>query len=373
MLKTKLIETGYKKIAKPMFFKQDAETVHNNLTEFGEALVQKKYLRNFTQRLLSYNDGFLSQEIHGINFKNPIGLSAGFDYDGHLADTMQYVGFGFNTVGTVTAKSYEGNKKPRLERLPKSKSLLVNKGFKSQGVDKVLERLDSKNLTTTTLGISVGSTNIPEVNTIKKAIDDYLDTFRKFKNKEYVKYFELNISCPNAAMNENFANTKNFKQLLTEVKKLRIKQPIWIKMANELSLNETDILVRNAISYGMSGFIFSNLVKDRDNKYFNKAEIQNFSEYKGNFSGKPTEKNANRLIKHFYKEYGKDTKIIGCGGIFNANDAYEKIKLGASLVQLITGMIYEGPQLIGKINQDLAKLLKADGYKNISEAVGKGV
>jgi len=328
--------------------------------------------RKITSSIFSYKNESLEQNIDGILFANPIGLSAGFDYNGYMVQIMKDVGFGFNSVGTVTAKSYQGNKPPRLARLPKSKSLFVNKGFKSEGVKIVEKRLSAINLENNTIGVSVGSSNIPTINTVSKAIDDYIQTFSQLKDKNYIKYFELNISCPNASMSKGFGDSNNLKQLLTEVSALKISKPIYIKMANEVETENVDKLVQLGISKNINGFIFSNLVKDRKNPTLVKSEIAKFEGLKGNFSGKPTQANSNKLIKHVYKNFGKETIIIGCGGVFNANDAYEKIKCGASLVELITGMIFEGPQLIGEINKGLVNLLKKNGYTNISQAIGKG-
>lgn len=370
MLKTKIIRFKYQNFIKPLLFSTNAEIAHNLITSIGEQLGKHKLSKSLTAHLLSVSKSNLKQKIQKINFNNPIGLAAGFDYDGHLAEIIPYAGFGFNTVGTVTAKEYKGNAHPRLARLPKSRSLLVNKGFKSEGVDKVLKRLKSKDLKEHTIGISVGSSNTHEINTIDKAIEDYVETFKKLKNEKYIKYFELNISCPNTSMTENFGEKENLSKLLKKISGLKISQPIFLKMANELDLNKTDQLVKISIHHGISGFIFSNLVKDRSNPNFDREEIKSVANLKGNFSGKPTYENSNKLIHHIYKEYGKKTLIIGCGGIFSAEDAYEKIKHGASLVQLITGMIYEGPQLIGEINEGLVELLKKDGFKDISEAIG---
>ncbi|PIR42879.1 hypothetical protein CO058_02155 [candidate division WWE3 bacterium CG_4_9_14_0_2_um_filter_35_11] len=357
MTKTKLISVKYKYIIKPILFRFDAEIIHNLFSAVGEFLGSYEITKTITSSMFNYENTNLEREIDGIKFPNPIGLSAGFDYDGHLAEIMKSVGFGFNTVGTVTAREYEGNQKPRLKRLPKSKSLLVNKGFKSEGVDKVIKRLESKNLTDIILGVSVGSSNLPSINTIPKAIDDYIYTFDKLKNKSYIKYFELNISCPNAEMSETFAESKNLKQLLQSIEKLKIQKPIYIKMANELSLKETENLVELSIKFNfIKGFIFSNLVKKRTNKSFDQNEIKGVEQLKGNFSGKPTQVNSNELISHISKKFGNKTTIIGCGGIFNAKDAQKKLDNGAKLVQLVTGMIFEGPQLIGEINEELAHL-----------------
>ncbi len=355
---------------KPILFKKDAEDVHNHFTDIGKKITKNNTTKKLFKKTFRYENNKLSQSILGIDFKNPVGLSAGFDYDGHLAETMYYVGFGFNTVGTVTFQQYEGNKPPRLARLPKSKSLLVNKGFKSEGAPAVAKRLDKMNLNDKTVGVSIGSTNIPEIDSIKKAIDDYVHGFEVFKNKDYLKYFEINISCPNARLTESFADLKNYEDLLVEINHLNIKKPLFVKMANELTFNHASKLVKTGIDKGISGFIFTNLVKDRNNKYFDKDEINSVDDLKGNFSGKPTQENADRLLKQMYKDYSNHTIFIGTGGIFNAQDAYTKIKNGASLVQLITGMIFEGPQVISKINHDLVKLIEKDGYENISEAVG---
>ena len=340
----------YRNFFKPLAFSFDAEFVHNRISQVGEFLENYPSL---VEKLFAYKSPKLRRKIAGINFENPIGLSAGFDYDGHMAKVMKHVGFGFNTVGTVTAQTYEGNKKPRLVRLPLSKSLLVNKGFKSSGAVRVAERLDRKNLKNHVVGISVGSSNLPNVNTIEKAIADYVFTFNVFKSKTYVKYFELNISCPNTAMTESFTSPKYFEKLVGEVRKLKIRQPIFVKMPNEIDLGKSDELVGVAMRYDIRGFIFSNLVKDRNNKFLVKEEIKKIKKYKGNFSGKPTFENSNRLIKHTREKFGRKVMIIGTGGIFTAEDVKEKMTAGADLVQLITGMIYEGPQLIGEMCRQL--------------------
>ena len=371
MIKSKVSKTIYKNLIKPILFLQDAEKVHDKTSTIGEVLGTYSFTKDMLSKTFSYKENpILKQTIDGITFGNPIGLSAGFDYDGHMSEVLKSIGFGFNTIGTVTAKPYDGNTKPRLARLPLSKSLLINKGFKSDGVEKVKERLKSKNLKTTPTGVSIGSSNLPEINTISKAIDDYLITFKSLLNEDYIKYFELNISCPNASMSESFANSQNFNELTKEVMKLKTDKPIYVKMANGISTEVSLDLMRIGIENSMSGFIFSNLVKDRSNKYFNKTEIEKIKKLKGNFSGKPTEENSLKLITSAYKRYGNNTTIIGCGGIFSAQDAYKKIKAGASLVQLITGIIYEGPQLIEEINEDLVRLLRKNRYETIKEVMG---
>jgi dihydroorotate dehydrogenase subfamily 2 len=350
MDKFQIIGGLYRNVLKPVLFAIDPEAVHEAFVRIGEGVENGEWI---VGSLLAYKNPKLNKKILGVEFPNPIGLSAGFDYDGHLAKVMKHVGFGFNTVGTVTAKEYGGNARPMLGRLPKSKSLLVNKGFKSEGAVHVMERLDKKQLDGHVTGISVGSSNIPEVNTINKAIDDYLFTFDVFKNRKYVKYFELNISCPNTAMPETFGDIKNFKKLAGAVAKLKIKQPIFVKMANEMEPAYSQEFIVHSVKNNIRGFIFSNLVKDRNNPAFDKEEMEMVKNLNGNFSGKPTEKNANLLIRNARRKFGNEIAIIGCGGVFSAEDAIKKFDAGADLVQLITGMIYEGPQLAGEICQAL--------------------
>mgnify|MGYP000887013734 CR=1 FL=1 len=366
-----MIRFIYKKIIKPFLFLFPADDVHTIFLKFGQFLGKFSIVRWKLKFLFSYKNEILNQKVLGIEFENPVGLAAGFDYNADLINILPSVGFGYHTIGTITNLSYIGNARPMLGRLPKSKSLLVNKGFKNSGIDYVLKKIN-KRKKRIPLGISIGSTNKAYFK-IEEMAEDIVDAFEKVLKENYFDYFELNISCPNLINSENivnkFDNPEGLNLLLLRLSNLKINKPLFIKMYLEKNTEETMSLVEISSKYSfVKGFIFSNLVKNRNNPDFDKKEIENAG--RGNFSGKPTEKITNELISAVYKNYKDRFIIIGCGGIFTADDAYEKIKRGATLVQLITGMIYEGPSLIGKINKDLAKLLKKDGYKNISEAVG---
>lgn len=341
----------YKQTVKPILFKIDPEIIHEVVLETGGILSKSKLVCETLSKIYSFENANLEKNIHGIKFKNPIGLAAGFDYDGKLANIMRCFGFGFNTIGTVTAKEYEGNAKPRLIRLPKSKAILVNKGFKSQGVYKINERLNKAKPKNSIIGVSVGSSNIPAINTLAKAIDDYIESFSVLKTNHYINYFELNISCPNTQMTENFINVANFEMLLKEVTKQNIKIPIFIKMPNELELSLAEDLVKTAMKYTINSFIFSNLVKNRNNKYLDKSELEQIKGLKGNFSGKPTEENAKTLVNYFRTKYKNDIILVSCGGIFTPQDALDRLNTGADLIQLITGLIYEGPSIIKNMNK----------------------
>ena len=361
----------YKNIIKPILFLFPADNVHTFFLKTGRFLGKFSILKWKTKILFFYKNSILSQDILGLHFENPIGLAAGFDYDADLINILPSVGFGYHTIGTVTYLPYAGNPKPMLGRLPKSKSLLVNKGFKSMGMESVLKQVN-KSEKRIPLGISIGSTNQP-YKKIEDMIEDIYNSFKMAIIENYFDYFELNISCPNLINVENlkdkFDEPIGLGMLLNKLSYLNINKPIFVKMYLEKSVEDTLALCEVATAYKfVNGFIFSNLAKDRTNSAFDKSEIENAG--KGNFSGKPTEKITNNLISAVYEKYKERFIIIGCGGVFTGSDAYKKIKRGATLVQMITGMIYEGPSVVGKINRELVELLKKDGYKNIKEAVG---
>ncbi len=363
----------YRKIIKPILFKFPADDVHNFFLKTGNYFGRNNFYKKLLRKVFVYKNPILNQKILGMNFENPVGLAAGFDYDADLIEILPSVSFGFHTIGSVTYLPYEGNPRPMLGRLPKSKSLLVNKGFKSMGIESVTKKVGKRKNNLIPLGISIGSTNKP-YKKIEDMADDVCASFAEAIKLGSFDYFELNISCPNLInienLKEKFDDPIGFSILLNKLSYLNINKPLLIKMHAEKSAKDTLALLEIAKDYKwVSGVIMSNLVKNRENIYLDKEEVKNAG--RGNFSGKPTEELANNLISEVYKKYKDRFIIIGCGGIFSGADAYEKIKRGASLVQMITGMVYEGPSVVGKINKDLAKLIEKDGYKNINEAVGK--
>ncbi len=359
----------YQNLLKKLFFLVDAETVHENMLNAGEYSGKNRFLKNITKWLFVKKSVIISQKLLGINFNYPIGLAAGFDYEAKLTQFLPYLGFGYATVGTITNLEYEGNPKPRLGRLPKSKSLLVNKGFKNEGAEVIAQKL-SKLKFEYVQGISIGRSNSDKLISQRDSINDIVKSFKTFENnKVRNSYYELNISCPNLIHGSvDFYSPKKLNDLLTAVDKLKLKKPLFIKMPIEKTDKETLSMLKVISDHSPKGVIFGNLQKDRKHPSLIKAEVKKFK--MGFFSGKPTYQRSNELIKLAYKKYKNRFTIIGTGGIFSADDAYTKIKLGASLVQLITGLIYQGPQLVSEINFGLTELLKRDGYKHISEAVG---
>lgn len=318
-----------------------------------------------------YSHPSLEQKIVGMDFKNPIGLSAGFDYDADLVEILPSIGFGFNSVGTLTHDAYGGNKPPMLDRLPKSRSLLVNKGFKNKGVKNVLSGMN-KRVGDALSGVSIGSTNKP-YNGFEEMLDNLIEGFNDAERFNNFDYYELNISCPNLTniknLKEHLSSASGLKKTLNRLQSMHIKRPIFIKMPLERTQKEIHELIESARPFDcVKGLIFSNLAKDRTNPAFDQAEIKKAGT--GNFSGKPTEQISNEMIKFAYNQCHDRFVIVGVGGVFTGRDAYQKILSGASLVQLITGMVFMGPQQIGVINRELVDLLRKDGYRNIKEAVG---
>jgi len=367
----KLTGVLYRNIVKPILFLFPADRVHEFFLTTGRQLGRSTNAKKLVTKMWRYDDQSLRQTVAGLDFKNPIGLSAGFDYDADLVEILPSVGFGFHTIGTLTIEAYKGNQAPMLGRLPKSRSLLVNKGFKNKGISSVLSQLQP-NTSSARRGVSIGATNKSYLN-FNEMLDNLVAGFKAAEQYPDFDYYELNISCPNLLNLQNLkvqlSSAIGLGKALDRLASLNLMRPVFIKMPLEKTPDEMKELINVAKPFPfIKGLIFSNLAKDRSNPAFDSREIKRAGP--GNFSGKPVEQRSNDLIRWAYKLCRKRFVLIGVGGVFTAQDAYTKIKYGASLVQLITGMIYMGPQQIGYINKELAELLKKDGYKSIQEAIG---
>ncbi|MFH1938131.1 MAG: quinone-dependent dihydroorotate dehydrogenase, partial [Patescibacteria group bacterium] len=360
----------YRNIFKNIFFKIDPEITHDRAVQMGRILGSNIFFKKAVSFCLNFSDPALKQNICGITFENPIGLAAGFDKNAEIIEIMPSVGFGFTEIGSITGQSCLGNLKPRLWRLPKSKGLVVHYGLNNDGAEVISKRLIKKNqqINKIPLGINIAKTNSSDIVGIEKEINDYLKGIQAFLN--IGDYLAINISCPNAYGGQPFTDPDRLNLLFQEINKLNIKKPVFLKMAPDLSFEIVDKIIELAEQYHISGFICSNITKNRNNPKIILEEINQVPVGIGGISGKPSEEMTNNLITYVYKKTKGEKIIIGCGGIFSAEDAYKKIRLGSSLLQLITGIIFEGPQLISEINIGLCNLLKKDGFKNINEAIG---
>ena len=353
----------YKKFIRPILFQFNPELVHNLTILAGRFASFTKFSR-LLRILFVHKSKKLEQNILGIKFENPVGLAGGFDKNAYLTDFLPDMGFGFMEIGSITAEPCLGNPKPRLHRLIKNKGIIVNYGLANKGVKEIYNKLKNKNFKIP-LGINIAKTNNPSIKG-SKSIDDYFKSFKIIKTLG--DYITINISCPNAGDGRSFEDPKLLEPLLKKINKIRAGKIIFIKISSDLEKRNLDKIINLAEKYKISGFIISNLTKKRAG-----LMPEDNLKYNGGVSGKHTANKSNEIIKYVYKKTNRKFLIIGCGGIFSGKDAYEKIKNGATLVQLITGMIFEGPGLIKKINRELVELLEKDKYKNIKQAIGKNI
>lgn len=365
-LRNVLAYSVYQVILKPIFFRFDPENIHDRMLNMGKRLSRYAFTRALTRMGFGYSHPMLAQTVLGIEFKNPIGLAAGFDKNAELTEIIPSVGFGFEEVGSITGEACVGNEKPRLWRLKKSHSLLVNYGLKNDGCEAIAARLSSKHFTFP-VGTSIAKTNSPETCELDVGIADYVKAFTQFTT--IGAYYTINISCPNAFGGQPFTDPARLDALLSSLDRIPTRKPIFVKFSPDITRENINQIIQVIEKHRVHGFICTNLTKKRENLKIKDENVPPF----GGMSGKIVEDLANDMIKYLYSKVKNKYVIIGCGGVFSAEDAYRKIRLGASLVQLITGMIYQGPQVISEINRGLVRLLKRDGFANIAQAIGRDV
>jgi dihydroorotate dehydrogenase (fumarate) len=361
----------YKHVAKPVLFTIHPDKTHDYMLSSARFLQKIGVVRVLWRTAWSYqNTAVLGQKLHGIPFINPVGLSAGFDTNFELAPLMKSIGFGLMEGGSLTFEPCAGNPRPWFYRLPKTQSFVVNKGLANQGVDAIMKRLQAYPADTFhnfALNISVAKTNTKTSGTDKGAIADYVGSLRAIKKAGVGQLVTLNISCPNTYGGEPFTTPERLDKLLTATDAVELAQPVFVKMPSDKAWPEFQELLAVIARHNITGVTIHNLQKTREGVH---PGDKLTDDIKGNLSGKPTQKTSDELIANTYKQFGDKLTIIGVGGIFNAADAYAKIRLGASLVGMVTGLIFEGPQVVGQINHGLVKLLERDGFTNISQAIG---
>jgi dihydroorotate dehydrogenase subfamily 2 len=342
----------YKKIIKPFLFLLDPERVHNVLTKVGE-FMGSFYIGRFLLKIVyGYRGKDISKMVDGIYYKTPILLAAGFDYNGELTKVLPSLSFGGEEVGSVTAKQSDGNPKPRLSRLPHTKSILVNKGLRNDGVYKIIKRLNSKiRIKDFVIGVSIARTNEASTSSVDEGIVDYIYSLKKLVDSNTGDYYTINISCPNSFGGEAFNTPELLEKLFSEIEKVNYNKPMYVKMpisiSNEVFKSLLDVLNK----HNVQGVIIGNLQKD-----YSKIDKRDHvpEKYSGGLSGKPCEERSNELITLTRSWYKNRFTIMGCGGVFSYEDAKKKFDAGADLLQLITGMVYEGPGLIKSICKGIA-------------------
>ena len=363
------------RVMRPMIFLMDPEQAHYSMKRIGVFLGSNFITKAFTSLLFDYGHKSLNVEVDGIKYRNPIGLSAGFDKDGELTKIYPNLGFGLAELGSITGEICPGNPGKRLFRMVKSKSIVVWYGLNNMGAEKLSARLEGQKFGRLRVGINAALSNMSSEFDLDSSIADYLKTMTLFK--DIGDYYTVNISCPNTQEGEPFVDRAKLDALLTAINKhIRpiTNKPIYVKLAADMSVEEIDTIVDACVEHKMEGVVCTNLAKPKYNTEHRPEEYPTTKGLlpagKGAISGLPLQRISTNVVRHVYRRTRGQLTIIGVGGIFNARDAYEKITSGASLCHMITTMIFDGPQNINEINRGLVKLLKADGFSTIAEAVG---
>ena len=336
-----------------LIFKLEPELAHSlaiKALKFG-------YISPFKQE----NNELLKTNIFGKNITNLIGMAAGFDKDAEVYNSLFKLGYGFVEVGTVTPLKQYGNPKPRMFRLEEDKALINRLGFNSSGAESVCSRIKN-NPPKSLLGINIG----PNKDTSNR-INDYLIGLRTFYN--LADYLTINISSPNTENLRSFHNQQELENLISAIDKekkvLKTKIPTTIKISPDISGNQIDQIAEVLLNYNIPAIIISNTTENNRDSLVNSNKYQ-----KGGLSGKPLEEKSNLLIKKFYKIFQGKIKIIGVGGVDSGKSVYEKLLCGANLIQLYTGMVYEGPNIVNKIIEELNGILKKEGISDLNTIIG---
>ncbi len=346
-------------LLRQLLFQLDAETAHH----FAITCLKKglgPHVRNDSHPLLRTN-------VCGLDFPNPVGLAAGFDKQCEVIDEILQFGFGFAEAGGVVPLPQVGNPKPRLFRVPEARAVINRMGLNSDGMDACLRRFAAWHDASIRRRHGIVGINIGKNKDGTDAAADYVTGIKKFA--PYADYFTLNISSPNTPGLRNLQGREQMAELLKQVMAAREagakKPPVFVKIAPDLTEAQQEDIAEVVLESGAEGMVAGNTTVSR------RAGISpHLAKETGGLSGKPLFEMSTQLLSRMYKRTQGKIPLIGCGGVFSAEDTYAKIRAGASLVQLYTALIYEGPGLVPRITRGVAALLKRDGFRSVGEAVG---
>lgn len=349
----------YRSLVRPLLFRLPAETAHelalHSLSLVPPSLIAKRV-----------DNPALSIKRFGLTFPNPIGLAAGFDKNGIALQPLAALGFGFIEAGTVTYHPQPGNPRPRLFRLSEDQALINRAGFNNEGAAAFAQRV-SKNRPDCVLGVSIGKSKITP---LEKATEDYLASFNLVH--DVADYIAINVSSPNTPQLRELQQSQQLESLLSALQtrrnELQKHVPLLVKLSPDLERRDLEMIVDVIARLKIDGIIATNTTISRDNLRTDATRVAACGE--GGLSGRPLKDTSTRMIAELYELTRGRIPLIGVGGIFSAEDAWEKIAAGASLVQLYTGFIYQGPRIAQQISEDLAKILAREGFPNLDAAVG---
>jgi dihydroorotate dehydrogenase len=341
----------YKLLIRPIFFLFDPESIHHftfGLLKWGGKI---PLVRPFLRWRYKQSYPSLRRELFGIKFDNPVGLAAGFDKDAKIVDELADLGFGFIEIGTVTPKGQPGNDRPRLFRLPEDSAVINRMGFNNAGVNEAVERL-RKRKSSVVIGGNIGKN---KVTPNEDAPSDYLKCFDALY--EYVDYFVVNVSSPNTPNLRALQDREPLTDLLRQVQERNntkaVPKPVLLKIAPDLTNEQLNDIVEIVQETHLAGLIATNTTISREGLKTDRQRVEEIG--MGGLSGKPVRDRSTEVIRYLRDKLGPDFPIIGVGGIISPEDAKEKLDAGASLIQVYTGFIYEGPGMVKRINDYLEK------------------
>ena len=358
----------YQALLRPWLFQSDPEAAHEHILKLAARAGHWRVGREAAEALFVVDDRRLHQSVFGIEFPNPVGLGAGYDKNAVGLTLWPSLGFGFVEIGTVTARAQRGNESPRLFRQIKQRALVNRMGFNNEGASAIAARVPSPPHRIP-IGVNVGKNRDVK---LEDAADSYLATIERFRGR--VDFFVLNISSPNTPGLRQLQDREMLDSLLAKIVG-RVPPrgvgltpgagsgpttPLLLKIAPDLTFEQIDGVVELAQKHSVAGIVATNTTVDHP------VPLQ------GGLSGAPLRARSTRCVRHLWHQTLGRIPIIGVGGVFTAADAYEKIRAGASLVEVWTGLVYEGPGLVRTINAGLLRLLERDGLSKLAEAVGMG-
>lgn len=342
----------YKTIIRPILFLITPEKVHYLIVIILKISFKIPFLPYLVKKIFFISDKKLEKVVAGIKFPNPVGLAAGFDKNASFYNEFSAFGFGFIEIGTVTPLAQTGNPKPRLFRLKPDKALINRMGFNNNGVDEAVKKLNKKH--NLIIGGNIGKNTATPNDTAYK---DYLNCFKKMYN--HVDYFVVNVSCPNISDLSKLQDQDMLEQILDELIKYRITQevsiPIFLKISPDLNQKQVDETLEIVSKTAIDGLVVANTTVSRENLATPDIKVKKIAN--GGLSGLPIRNRSTELIRYISKKTNAKLPIIGVGGILTAKDAIAKLNAGASVVQIYTGFIYEGPMLVKRINKAVLKAL----------------
>ncbi|HWS54310.1 MAG TPA: quinone-dependent dihydroorotate dehydrogenase [Pyrinomonadaceae bacterium] len=360
----------YRSVLRPLLFRLPPETAHEFALRaltlgLGTEALRRAAARRFGRPLFGELRRF------GLSFRNPVGLAAGFDKNGVAARELAALGFGFVEVGTVTHLAQPGNPRPRLFRLPADRALVNRQGFNNAGAAALAARLTTAR-PDCVLGVNIGKSRAVE---LEDATADYLAAFRLVR--PHADYVAVNVSSPNTPGLRELQRADRLSSLLGELQREnrelseqagRAPVPLLVKVAPDLGEGELEMIVGAALEARVAGIIATNTTTTREGLRTPPARVAACGG--GGLSGAPLRRRSTRLVASLRRLTRGAVEVVGVGGVFSAEDAWEKICAGASLVQLYTGFVYEGFDVVSRINEGLAALLERDGFRTLDAAVG---